>query len=133
MMLSPVSRRGWSPLNELFRLSDDLSSPRLSFPVFTARQTEEAVFVQGVVPGFSRDDVNLTIEGDRLTIAGELPALEEGAEAPAGLARKFERQLTLPYRVDTEKADAKVENGILELRLPRVAEELPQRIAIRTN
>jgi HSP20 family protein len=118
---------------ELLRLTDDFSPLRSLFPAFTARQTDEAVFVRAEIPGFSRDDVTLTIEGDRLTITGELPAPEEGAAQPAGVTRKFERVLTLPYRVDAEAADAKVEHGILELRLPRVAGELPQRIAIKTS
>ena len=139
MMLSPLIRRGWSPMNELLRLTDDLNY-RSVFPAISATQTDAAVSVRAEIPGFSPDDVSLSIEGNRLTIAGEQPGPETTDDATpettgngGARARKFQRVLTLPYRVDADRAEAKVEHGVLVVHIPRASDELPKRIEIKTS
>ena len=116
-------------------ITDDLNY-RSAFPAISATQTDSAVTVRAEIPGFSPDDVSLSIEGNRLTIAGQLPAPETADDATSNggaRTRKFERVLTLPYRVDADRTEAKVEHGVLEVHIPRASDELPKRIDIKTS
>lgn len=141
MMLTPRSLFEASPFGDLFRLTDELArrprAPRVGAPTLTARHDERAVHVRVELPGLTSEDLDLSVEGDQLEISGDLPALDvpEGSsvhqrERSTG---RFQHRLTLPYRVDAEQAKAHLEHGVLELELPRVAEEQPRRIEIQSR
>ena len=86
------------------------------------------------VPGVSEKDLDISVEQSSLTIRGE-----RKAEAPEGYSvhrqergnYSFARSFTLPCRIDPEKTTANVKNGILELTLPKVAEEQPKQIQVQ--
>lgn len=61
------------------------------------------------IPGFSKDEVNLTAVDDQLTVKAE----SESQEAT------YERTLTLPDTIERDGISAKLENGILELTFPK--------------
>lgn len=85
------------------------------------------------VPGVSEKDLDISVEQSSLTIRGE-----RKAEAPEGYSvhrqergnYSFARSFTLPCRIDAEKTTANLKNGILELTLPKVAEEQPKQIQV---
>ncbi len=103
---------------------------RLPLDVYT---TDNDIVVVAPVPGVDPDDVEITLEGDTLTIKGEIkPPLEnvnylmqERAYGP------FMRTLLLNIPVDTEKAEAKFENGLLTLTLPKAEEIKPKVIKVK--
>lgn len=103
---------------------------RLPLDVYT---TDNDIVVVAPVPGVNPDDVEITLEGDTLTIKGEIkPPLEnvdylmqERAYGP------FMRTLLLNIPVDTEKAEAKFENGLLTLTLPKAEEIKPKVIKVK--
>jgi HSP20 family protein len=115
-----------------------LSSPALamdgSTPQVMLKDEGEELCVYAEVPGFAPDDLNISIEQGSLTIRGE-----RRDEAPQGYAvhRKeraavhFARSIALPARVESDKVEAKLSNGILELRLPKVAAERPRQISVK--
>ena len=86
------------------------------------------------VPGVSEKDLDISVEQSSLTIRGE-----RTAEAPEGYSvhrqergnYSFARSFTLPCRIDAEKTTANLKNGILELTLPKVAEEQPKQIEVQ--
>ena len=86
------------------------------------------------VPGLSDEDLDVSVEQSSLTIRGE-----RRIEVPEGYSvhrqergnRSFARSFTLPCRVDAEKATASLRNGILEMTLPKVAEEQPRQIQVK--
>ncbi len=88
------------------------------------------------VPGLSEKDLEISVEQSSLTIRGQ-----RKTEAPEGYAihrqergnRAFARSFTLPCRIDTEKATAKLKNGVLEMVLPKVAEEQPRQIQVQVS
>jgi HSP20 family protein len=88
------------------------------------------------VPGLSEKDLNISVEQSSLTIRGE-----RKAEAPEGYSvhrqergnRSFARSFTLPCRVDAEKTTANLKNGVLEMTLPKVAEERPRQIQVKVS
>lgn len=86
------------------------------------------------LPGFKADDINVSVEQGTLTIRGE-----RRAAAPEGYtvhrkersAVRFSRSVTLPARVETDNVQATLKNGVLELRLPKVAAARPRSITIQ--
>lgn len=95
--------------------------------------TPEEIVIMSSLPGLTPDEVDITIDGDRLTIRGELrPPLEnvdylfqERAYGP------FSRSLTLNVPVNTDQAEAVFENGVLTLTLPKAEESKPKTIEVK--
>jgi len=75
------------------------------------------------LPGFTKENVNLKVENQTLILAAETPS-----EAP--FARKVDRQWKLGSRIDTANIRAVVENGVLEITLPKAETPEPRQISI---
>jgi HSP20 family molecular chaperone IbpA len=88
------------------------------------------------LPGVPKDKLNLEIEAETLTIAGEIAlAVPEGMEAThaeVGMAR-YHRVFSLSKELDTEKVKAEFANGVLKLRIPKVEHAQPKKIEIRID
>lgn len=88
------------------------------------------------VPGVSEKDLDISVEQSSLSIRGE-----RKAEVPEGYSvhrrergtLTFARSFALPCRVDAEKVTADLKNGVLEMKLPKVAEEQPRQIQVRAS
>ncbi len=88
------------------------------------------------IPGVSEKDLDISVEQAALTLRGE-----RKTEVPEGYSvhrrergnRSFARSFTLPCRIDTEKVTANLENGVLEMKLPKVAEEQPRQVQVRVS
>lgn len=106
----------------------------LRLPV-DAYVTENELVIKAAVPGLKPDEVEITLEGDKLSIKGELQAPLENVEyllneRPYGA---FARNFTLNMPVDVENTEAKFENGLLTLVLPKAEEARPRVIKIKTK
>jgi len=86
------------------------------------------------MPGVTKDKLHLQVDGDTLTIEGELNlALPEGMEAShaeVGLSR-YRRTFTLSKELDTGKVSAELANGVLKLRIPKAEHAQPRRIEVK--
>lgn len=85
------------------------------------------------LPGVPKDKLNLQVEAETLTIAGEI-ALEvpegmEATHAEIGMPR-YHRVFSLSKELDTEKVKAEFSNGVLKLRIPKVQQAQPKKIEI---
>lgn len=89
------------------------------------------------VPGLTKEDIHIDIDGDELKISAERKPREkkEGVEylASERTYRRFERTFRIPEDVDFEKSDAKVEHGVLTLTLTRKkkAEKSAKKIEVK--
>jgi HSP20 family molecular chaperone IbpA len=85
------------------------------------------------LPGVPKDRLNLQVEAETLTIAGEIaldvPAGMEATHAEIGMAR-YHRVFSLSKELDTEKVKAEFANGVLKLRIPKVQQAQPKKIEI---
>jgi HSP20 family protein len=86
--------------------------------------TEEEIVITAPVPGLDPDNVEITIDDDTLTIKGTLnPSLENVEylfqERPYG---QFSRSVKINVPVEADQAEAKFENGVLTLILPKSTE-----------
>ena len=95
-------------------------------------RTDEIVF-RAELPGAKKEDIDLSIAKDSLTLKGEIKKEEEVASAyyvSEISYGSFARTVALPVEVDSEKAKATFKNGILELVLPKREEAKPKEIKI---
>lgn len=106
-------------------------------PPIDVRQTDESVEVWADLPGMSKDTIDIRVEGNVLTIAGERAGMameDEKAsyrrERPHG---RFERSFSLPVELDHTKADANYRDGVLHVSIPRAEEAKPRRLQIKAG
>lgn len=107
-----------------------------SFPI-DIRSDADALSVDAALPGFSPEEVEITIESGTLTIAAETKVATETTEPTEGeyLVREMRRGrvsriVSLPTGLEAEKATASFEHGVLHLRIPRAEETKPRQIRI---
>jgi HSP20 family protein len=88
------------------------------------------------LPGINKEDVNITLQGDRLTVKAEKKetAIEDAAcytrERQYG---QYFRSVTLPFSVKEDEISATFENGVLELRLSKADESKAKKIEIKAR
>jgi HSP20 family protein len=100
-------------------------------------QTDEEVVVKAALPGLKADDVQITVTDDLLTLRGEFK-WENGHKNATYHIREqrygsFERSVSLPVDVQTDKAKADFQNGILTVTLPKVESVKPKTISIKAK
>ena len=94
----------------------------------------DEIIVKASVPGIKPDDLDITLTGDQLTIKGETKSEEQFEEG--SYIRKerrfgsFQRTLSLPASVASDKAKAEFENGVLTLTLPKSEAAKPKSIKV---
>ena len=140
----------WEPLREMMtlreamdRLFDDAFTRPLSasgvsvVPAIDLYETADEVVVKANLPGLTSDDVQITLTADVLTLRGELKPAGSQKEATYHIMERrygvFERSLTLPTVVQTEKAKADFENGVLTITLPKAEAVKPKMISIKAK
>jgi HSP20 family protein len=117
----------FQPWNEWFDHSKgDLWGNVLSVPAVNIVEAKDAYKVSLAIPGMKKDDFNINVEGNMLTISSETK--EEKEEKDEKFTRKeynyssFSRSFTLPDGVMQDKIAAKYEDGVLKLTLPKTEE-----------
>ena len=92
-------------------------------PSLDVRETEQGLEVSAELPGMSEQDIELRLEGDLLTLAGEKK--DERTQDQGGLHLtersfgRFQRAFRLPYRPDPGQVQAQFDKGVLRIALPR--------------
>ncbi len=140
----------WEPFGEMMTLRDAMDrlfedsfvrgvrpsgagERAYSLPV-DAYGTENELVLMVSIPGVDPDDVQITIEGDTLTIRGEIkPPLENVSyllqERRFG---PFYRQLQINVPVQADKAEATFDKGVLTLTIPKAEEVKPRQIKVKS-
>lgn len=106
-------------------------SPRMNLV-----ETDKAFEVEAEMPGVKKEDIKVSIDNRRVSIEGEAKretAEKEGENVVYAerSTRKFARTFTLPADVDDAGAQAKLENGILMLTLPKKETSQAKKLTIR--
>ncbi len=140
----------WEPMREIMtlreamdRLFDDAFTRPLSLsavsamPAIDLYQTNDEVIVKAALPGLKADEVQISVTGDVLTLRGEFKQEEEKKEATWHIRERrfgsFERSVMLPTDVQTDKARADFENGVLTVTLPKAEAVKPRTISIKAK
>jgi HSP20 family protein len=141
----PAAQR-WTPLRDfeqvaetMRRMLDDTLGEAAAqtaawVPAVDVEETDGAYVVEVEVPGVKKDDVNIELIGNELTISGEIKEKER-----EGLLRRrtrrtgrFEYRVTLPDHVDANGVDAELHEGVLTVRVPKAEAAHRQRIEVRS-
>ncbi|QNA89468.1 Hsp20/alpha crystallin family protein [Massilia sp. Dwa41.01b] len=93
-------------------------------PRLDMTESEQAYDIQAEMPGVDKEDLKVAIDGTRVTIEGECRKANERREGENVVysersARKYVRSFTLPTEIDDTAAQARLENGVLHLTLPK--------------
>jgi HSP20 family protein len=103
-------------------------------PAVDIREEDDRFLLIADIPGVRRDDVEITLEDGVLTIKGERNTRTE--ETREGFHRKervhgsFMRQFTLPDTVNSDSISASVNDGVLEIGIPKQAKPEPRKISV---
>jgi len=96
-------------------------------------ETEKAITLLADIPGVKPEKLNIDLRDNILTITGDVDRLEgtdEEVHVMEYETGRYYRQFTLSEVIDQAKIDAKLNLGVLRLRLPKVAKATPRKIAI---
>lgn len=100
-------------------------------------QTADEIVVKATIPGIDPEDVDITIAGDVLTIKAETKAEEESKDTDYFYRERRHgsatRTVSLPGDLQTDKAEASFENGILTLSIPKAEEVKPKQIKVKAK
>lgn len=106
-------------------------------PDFEVRETKDSYVFRADLPGVNKDDLDISIVGNRLQVSGKREAEEEAREdtyfAYERSYGSFTRTFTLPDVADTEHISSSFKDGVLTLVVPKTAESRPRRIQIGTG
>jgi HSP20 family protein len=132
----PSLRDPYSLARELLGWDPFLTArPASAFvPAFEVKETNDAFMLRADVPGVEEKDLDIGIHNGVLTVSGNRQSEErrEG-ESYAVYERQygsFSRSFSLPDMADGERIEAKLANGVLELKIPKKAEAKPRKISI---
>jgi HSP20 family protein len=140
----------WDPMRELDSLQGDMNrlfdrffeggraangtTGRRWIPAMDLVETDDHLVLRGDLPGMTEDDVDIEIKDNVLTVSGERRAEHEdrgeGYHRVERAFGSFSRSLALPQGVDAETIEAKFENGVLEVLVPKPKEAKPTRVQI---
>ncbi len=147
MLLSDLGRMGnifdtWHEMDRLHREMNRLFSGRSlpfsrEYPAINLWGSEDNVIVIAEIPGIDSKDLDISVEGDILTVSGvrgheELRENEKYHRQERSHGR-FRRNVRLPFRVDPQKVNAVYEKGIVKITLPRLEQDKPKKISIKTE
>ena len=143
MALSEFPKLGLDPFAELRRMQSEMNrlfsgfsaTASRDFPPINIWLGENSVVVTAELPGITRDDVNLQLQEDVLTLAGKREPKSEQQNVSWQRRERaygtFSRAVQLPFRVDPDKVQAHFNNGVLEIELQRLEADRPKRSEFR--
>ncbi len=133
---SPLMRLQ-SEMNRLFNgfLEDTPGTRPFSkaFPGVNLWEEGDKAFVEAELPGLTMNDIEVLVTGNEVTINGERKTSEQPQaswhrrERTAG---RFSRTLTLPWEIDADKVQAKLQDGVLSLTLPKCEACKPKKVKV---
>ncbi|WMW24585.1 Hsp20/alpha crystallin family protein [Methanolobus sediminis] len=145
--VTPARSGVWNPMEEIVQMQDMLnnmfkersfgdrwSEPGILAPLVDVKDEGSELLVTTDLPGVEKDDVDLDVSDNMLTISAKRSSDKE--EKDEGYLRRertyssFSRTVTLPNTVSAEGAKAKLENGVLTVTLPKLQIEENKKIPI---
>ena len=121
----------WDPYRELGFPEEATST---FMPSFDVKETPEAYVFTADMPGIRKEDLDLQLAGNRLTISGRRESEAASDEGQIYSQERsfgtFSRTFALPEEVESGKVAAELRDGVLRLRVPKSPEVRPQKISV---
>lgn len=139
----------WDPFRELTALQTEFNrlfsrvmggdvAERQSWtPSIDIIETDDSIKLKAELAGMDPADINIEVQDNVLTVSGERRFQEEVKEDKYYRIERrygaFSRSIALPQTVDEDKIEAKYENGILEVIVPKVETAKPKKIKVAVS
>ena len=134
--LDMIGREFDTALNRFFSQGGDGGRSSMASYGVDVREDADHLYVEADLPGFKKEEVDITLENQTLTISAEhreeAPTEEKKGDWLLNERRyaRFLRSFTLPPSVDDQKVDAKLQDGVLKLTLNKREETKPRKIQV---
>lgn len=106
-------------------------------PAIDIAEYDREYHVRVELPGVSKDDVKITMQGNILTIRGEKKQHEDPKDLNLHRSERwfgtFQRSFTLPTTVHSDNIEANYENGVLTIVCPKAEEAIPKAIDVKVK
>ena len=122
-----------SDTKQVSRNTSEQDQQRAVLPAVDVFEDDSGITLLADMPGVPKDLLELKVEGDSLLIEGGVwPRTPDGMEAIYAEVRvpRYRRSFTLSRELDTNRIDAMLKDGVLNLRIPKQAHAQPRRISI---
>jgi HSP20 family protein len=145
---NPIENTAWSPLDRLSSLRDLFDSAfalassapawqREWAPALDVLEDDQNIRVDLELAGMKKDDFDISLENDVLTISGERRQEDQAGEGESFRRERFfgrfTRSITLPVPVKADQVSAKYQDGVLHITLPKSEEAKPKKIAVELS
>lgn len=100
------------------------------------REDADHIYVEAELPGFKKEDVNITLENNTLTISAARDEKQDQGNGKGQMLlherryTRFQRSFTLPPTVDEQSVNAKLDSGVLIITLTKREETKPRKISV---
>ena len=134
--LTGIDRLFNDTFDRFFEDTDQRLTNKTWSPSVDVSETETEIIFTAELPGFEKDEIDISVNEGRLSISGERPFTEEKDTKRHRVKRwygKFYRSFLLPKSADAEKISANLKNGVLTVTLPKKEEAKPRQIPVSVN
>lgn len=104
-------------------------------PAMELYERDDSFLVRAELPGLEKDDIDISITGETLTIKGERKSPEGFTEEQCRFSEiyygSFSRTIAMPVEVDAAGIEATQDNGVLEISLPKARQAKATRIQVK--
>lgn len=104
------------------------------FPAINLTEDDNHFYLRAELPGIKADDLDIQATGRNITIVGERKLDTEDAAAKYHRREReggrFSRAVAMPKEIDADRVEARMQNGVLTLKVPKSESAKPRRIAI---
>jgi len=132
-MLRATRGHGWRPGQQ----PASGTAPVAWAPAVDISERKDAYLVAVELPGMKADDLEITFEDGLLTIQGERRFAHDSAEEKMHRTERyygaFRRSITLPSHVEADKIEASVQDGVLQVLVPKTPDVQAKRIQVRAG
>lgn len=105
------------------------------YPVVDVSESETSFFVHAELPGVKKEDMSISVNEGVLTLSGKRENKHEETKNKVHRIERsfgsFSRSFTLPDSADAENINARFEDGILNIEIPKSAEEKPRQFDVK--
>ncbi|MEN6357692.1 MAG: Hsp20/alpha crystallin family protein [Armatimonadota bacterium] len=139
----------WDPFRDISVLQDRINrvfnesaghaentSSRTWSPVVDIIETQSDLVVRAELPGMNRDDIDIEVTGESLTIRGERKFDEAAKDEYIRVERPygpFQRSFSIGVPVQPDKVKASYHDGLLEVTIPKAEETKPKKIKVNAE
>jgi HSP20 family protein len=139
----PWTKSSWNAINQLhnevdrlFQRWDGVRYDASVFPPVNVFEEENGYVLEAALPGLDLADLDITVTGpNQLKLKGERKAPVPEKATPHRQERTFGpfvRTVTFPAPIDADRVEAKFDNGILQVTLPKHEQAKPRKINVRS-